>query len=1031
MIRFSNRSIAILLSSFALVHASAQSNDLPKLKELKGKELNEMIAPLQHKKGLWGYANSENKFVIRAVFTEACPYEGKIARVAINGKWGLLNEKSVFVMPPQLDAIYEFSSDSIAVIKHSDKWGLLDVKARYVQGFVYDSLAYADYGYRSLQEGKYGTIDHKGQTVFEPQFDELLSLDRNRKIEQVLKDGTWMLLRDGSEILPLRIDASLSLFHEGQNGQPDLYYAVQGGKAGIVTTYGDFVVPCVYDEITKDASGNYYLIRQGDKYGAISLKMTEIIPPVLDNPPVLTEEIFRLYNDGAFYAANIKGAIPFQDCADLYQVFRPDDYATTTSIPAWAKNSQIEENNMARDEKIERARAMLQADMLSESAVTLPHDSEESYGMMPGDVFKTSTGYLTADDGTQNSILYAAPQGDGNIYVVSDQASGDFAVVIDGRYHSVKATVSKMDIRKFASFYPKDYAILPDGRTLVHLAFLRTATEAKESLVETNLYMLPVDPFDIKIHRGNPVPTSESHALFVFERDSLAAVSCYEISEGAGTRVTASRFGGLYVHGSGNVIADEKTSLRRLDRNGVLDWVFTPATGEQFHGMEETENFIYLCGSSKTGNVLTPLVVQINKRGERVKDLTLPYNDASVVDMICHDHIIYVKMNFRKEKAFGPDYFPQLVLDDIGDDFGVRLCCVWEDWGGGVIGGCGLVSSEGKWLVAPVLSEDQLCTSFNWEFGQFTGTHLIVTYKNKYGLVDRNGNITIEPGYDFIEYLDNPSYVRVRQDGRYGVVDVNGNVILPAEFDFVGNMCEDVIVVRKDGMYGCFDKNGTLTVPLEYEEIREYAGDMARIRLMKRFGFIDKAGNVVVAPFSDEVENFTEGFALVTVKDKFGFVTNDGDWVAVPMYDDGCSFSGGLACMAHNGKYGYMDKTGSFVIPLQYDNATSFIPEYGLASVSLNGKWGVIGTDGTVVVPVEYDAVDVTADGYIRVKKDDRYGICSGDGKVIYPTSCDSIDIDSMGRAFRHGVAKGRKDGQRIRIDISGNLVYQYSMFTE
>ena len=148
------------------------------------------------------------------------------------------------------------------------------------------------------------------------------------------------------------------------------------------------------------------------------------------------------------------------------------------------------------------------------------------------------------------------------------------------------------------------------------------------------------------------------------------------------------------------------------------------------------------------------------------------------------------------------------------------------------------------------------------------------------------------------------------------------------------------------------------------------------------------------------------------------------------MYSHGSSFSGGLACMALNDKFGYIDKDGNFVIPMQYDNASSFNPEHGLASVSLDGKWGVISKDGSVVVPIEYDAVTIASDGYVRVKLGDKFGVMAKDGEMICAPECDSIDIDTMGRIFRCGVAEGRKDGQRVRLDLLGNLIYQYSRFT-
>ena len=1050
-----NRHSAKIITSILVLAVFAQANvlakdDVPKLKELKGKSLAEKITPLRHKKGLWGYANPEGKFVIRAAFNEAYPYEGKVARVCYEGKWGIINERGLYVMPPLVyDYISEFSADSLAVVKKGSGWGIVNAKAESIQNTTYDEITYADYGYRILKDGKYGTIDHLGSTVFEPQFDELETLDRDRQIEQFKKDGSWGLLKGGSQILSVRIDKPLTLMQKGKDGSVDLYRAFIDDKVGVVTPYGDFVVPCVYDDLYIDGSGRFYIIRQGDKYGVVSTRMVELIPPVLDNPPALTEEIFRLYDDGKFYAVHIDGKIPFEDCAGLYEVFKPEEYVSTRSIPEWAKTSLVEDNILRRNDKIEAARqvvkvlssnnfdvewAGIQKDMPKEFDLTIPQDSKGHYGIIHAEAFRLSSGSSSDIGGSVYDVMFAAPAlPAGNVELVSDPTTGETFLNICGVLHSVKETFSQMNIKKFNAFYPKEYAMLPDGDIMVRLAFVRPASEVGSPLVETNSFRIPVEPYDIKIHKGASVPSGEDHVVFLFDNERNAAVSCFELSQASKASVFVSRFNGLNLTASGTVIVDEKTPLRRFDMSGNHDWDFVPKTGEQFYGIEETENFIYLSGTTKagqSGGAVSPLIVQLNKMGERIKDYSLPYGDAVITDIICRNHLLYAKATFRREKIFGPDYYPLMVVDDMGDNFGVSLCCAWEDWDGGVIGGCGLVSEDGSWLVSPVLSDEQMCTSFDWEFGAFSSDHLIVNYRGKYGMIDRKGNMTIDPKYDLIEYLDNPSFVRVRQNGGYGVLDVNGNVIVPAQYDHVGNMSDDIIIVRSNGRYGCYDKDGKMAVPMEYEEIREYADGMARIRLKQRFGFIDKRGNMVVAPFSDEVENFAEGVALVIIKGKYGFVTVDGDWVVVPMYSHGSSFSGGLACMALNDKFGYIDKAGNFVIPMQYDNASSFNPEHGLASVSLDGKWGVISKDGSVVVPIEYDAVTIASDGYVRVKLGDKFGVMAKDGEMICAPECDSIDIDTMGRIFRCGVAEGRKDGQRVRLDLLGNLIYQYSRFT-
>ncbi|MBQ8838323.1 MAG: WG repeat-containing protein, partial [Bacteroidales bacterium] len=133
--------------------------DLPKLKEIKGKKLLEEITPVQdEKRGLWGYANSEGKFTIKPVFTAACPYEGNLARISVEGKWGLINNIGTYAVYPQFEAIEPFSADSLAVTRHEGKYGIIDNKGRCVAPFIYDSFTYTDYGDRFTRNGLTGTV---------------------------------------------------------------------------------------------------------------------------------------------------------------------------------------------------------------------------------------------------------------------------------------------------------------------------------------------------------------------------------------------------------------------------------------------------------------------------------------------------------------------------------------------------------------------------------------------------------------------------------------------------------------------------------------------------------------------------------------------------------------------------------------------------------------------------------------------------------------------------------------------------------
>lgn len=1050
-----NKLFNILLSVVFLLAlapwSEAQSTDeMPKLKEIKGEKLLEELTPLQHKKGLWGYADSKGKFAIKPVFTQACPYEGQLARINVNGKWGTIGRNGMYIIRPLYDSIAVYSSDSLAIAVWDGKAGLIDDKGKRIQKPKYDAIEYAMYGYKSRTGDKYGTINNLGGVMFDPQFDDIVMLDKQRGLEQVYMDGKWGILKDGREVLTLGFDQKITLFQNGTTGKPDLYLACQKGKVGIVTSYGQFVAPCVYDDISIASSGEYIITSLDNKYGALSLKLEEISLPILESRPYLGMGLFKIHDDGKFYAANIRGNVLFESCDIIYNMENPEEYATTSSFPSWAKMVLIEKNLHDRQVDMDNARLLSEImekhgydpalaqedDSRPQGYITkIPDGFVEKYGICEGGRFEHASGTVSDYESGHHNLHYRAriPSGT-DICLVSVPSTGEYLVTREGDQFSLKAALEKFNVKEFDGIYPKDCAMLPGDRIMVRFAFIRPASHKGYPLVENDPAYLPVPSYGVSLHNGGANPSLETHAVVVFDVDSLAAVSFAQLPDSGDYTMEGSVFGGFYTHAKGSVIADEKNPLIRYDRNGNKDWEFRPAGGEVFYSIEETENYIYLCGSTKNSmhyGVEVPFVVQLSKRGAREKELSKDYQNARFTGLICKDYLMYAKTSFLKEKVTGPDYYPHFVLEDLGDNFGVRPKCVWEDWGGGVLGGCGLISHEGKWLNTLALNPDQMCAAYDWEFAGFSSDYLIVRHMGKYGLMNRSGEMVVEAKYDLIEELENPGYVKASNDDLFGVIDVNGNVIVPLKYDYVGRMSEDIIIVREDGMYGFYDKHGNLVAPIEYKEIREFVGGMARFRGVKKFGFINTKGEHIVDAFADEAENFKEGACLVTMNNNIGLMNLNGDWVAAPMYEDGGSFSGGYAYLAQSGKYGFVDKTGKFVIPMKYSGAKDFHPEYGLACVEENGLWGVIDVRGNYVVPAQFDDVSVTADGYICVQKDGRYGVFSSSGREIYPVECDSIDFDPSKALFRFGVVNARLNDQRIRIDQQGNAVYQYSVISD
>lgn len=1047
-------SLTLMLLFGMLAGSSAQNiEELPKLKEIKGNKLLEEVFPKEHKNELWGYANEEGKFVIKPVFNKAYPYEGKVARVSLNEKWGTISDLGVFVIVPIYDRFDPYSADSLAVVLDSNLFYLIDTKGRKVQKEGYEQMEYANYGYKVMRNGKYGTLGRQGQVYLEPQFDVINNVEGEPSLKFVEKDGKWGILKDGKDILSLDYDSAPYPCKKSEG----LYYVVKNNKYGIVTSYGQYVAPCVYDAIELHMTQKYYVTRIRDRYGAISLDMKHLVDPVNEKIPFIGERMFKMHYDGVFYAGNASGVYPFDEYMPIYKMFidagLEDDMAVFKQMPDWANENHVNENVIQREAEIANAGvvkdllvkynfdalAAVQDEAMPEGIdVFMPEESDEKYGMMDSGRFSP-----VAESEVGNHVLQFEAESLSGYAVNLVQMTGtnDFFLVYGDNMISVNNALIKYNVKEFDGIYPVDFALVPEERLIVRFAFIRSMVESSESLVETDPDKLPLQRHHIYLHKGSADPAIEAHAFITFDLNTTASTSFAQLPAEVSFNVFASRFGGFYTYSDNAVIADPDNTLRKYDRNGVFDWEYRPRTGEKFYGMEETENFIYLCGSTintEEYGVEVPFVVQLTKRGEKKNEMISDVRDSYFSDIICKNHLIYAQTRSVRQSSSLTEYYPVFLLEDYGDNFGVRHKCVWEQWGDGFLGGCGLVSDKGKWLKRPILSWESIPDDpyYDWEFAGFTSDHLVFRHHGKFGLMNKSGDILIEPKYDVLEILDNPMYARVSLDRRYGVIDLGGKVIVPLEYDYVGRMSEDVIIVTRDGLYGCYDKYGQLIVPIEFPEIREFAGGLARARDARNkknlIGYIDKKGEWTMTAYFEDVEDIIDECALVTGNNHIGMARfkNDSengwnwDWIVMAMYDKGGSMSEGLAYMGNGGLFGYVDKTGKFVIPQQYSDVTNFYN--GMAGVAKDGRWGVIDKNGSVVVPFKFDEVVITSDRYILVKKDDKWGIFKSDGTLLFPMECDSIELYKDNAVFNYGVAKAKIEGERLRIDEQGHVVWTY-----
>lgn len=185
---------------------------------------------------------------------------------------------------------------------------------------------------------------------------------------------------------------------------------------------------------------------------------------------------------------------------------------------------------------------------------------------------------------------------------------------------------------------------------------------------------------------------------------------------------------------------------------------------------------------------------------------------------------------------------------------------------------------------------------------------------NKYGVKDLDGNVVVEPVYDYLHSFYG-AYAEVEIDGRYGLIDGAGNVIVPAEYDSVrrcyrsaagtsGYVNNGYVCVVRDGRIGYVAAGGAETCEPKYaEDAVDVNGASAT--------YTDIEGNTHLLA-ADGAECVLEGYEYIFPMD----------------------YGGGLYYRVNDASYSYglIDWHGNVVLPCAFrDISLSGDGEYALA----------------------------------------------------------------------------------------------------
>ena len=259
----------------------------------------------------------------------------------------------------------------------------------------------------------------------------------------------------------------------------------------------------------------------------------------------------------------------------------------------------------------------------------------------------------------------------------------------------------------------------------------------------------------------------------------------------------------------------------------------------------------------------------------------------------------------------------------------------------------------------------------------------------KFGVIDNQGNIIIEPQYDDVKIPNPEKNVFICYEGQTTKVMNDKKEQIYAEYNNITplvlkNVSTDlryeksVLKYEEDGKYGLISLEGKkITNPI-YEEIDtlQYKEGEFVIKKDNKYGIMNMNGYVIINPeydnikadayYSPDTGYKNDGYIVSNTTDegyRYGYIDNEGNKILDTNYNDlyRINYEGEtyLIC-AENGKYGLFNKNKN-IIPNEYQ-AITYIEGDNLCLVQKGKKYGIITLEGSMILQVRYNQIDINGD---------------------------------------------------------------------
>lgn len=328
----------------------------------------------------------------------------------------------------------------------------------------------------------------------------------------------------------------------------------------------------------------------------------------------------------------------------------------------------------------------------------------------------------------------------------------------------------------------------------------------------------------------------------------------------------------------------------------------------------------------------------------------------------------------------------------------------------------GFMNHEGKVLIEP-----------KFDFVEaFSQGRAAAGINDLYGFIDPMGAWVIQPQFtDVLPFRFNLSVV-FNENQEAGLMNLFGEWLIKPAFKDIIIINDEKVWVENEDHFLLYDLKKNQFSITAYYEISDFRDGLALVSEAKGFALIDMKGNARFQ-YTEEVFRFGDLF-LVTFNDSTALVDEENN-IILPFneYEIAGFNSNGLTPFVLKDKLGYLDADGKIVIPARLD----VFPNWELFAGFSNGhakaynaktkKYGLIDEKGSWILQPRYNDVSFYSD-FIAVQITDKWEYINLSGQRL------NLGVYDRAESFEQGTALVIRSGQQGLINKTGQLVVPIEM---